>query len=92
MICTTGRRLEPDKHTYWLVLHLMGYYYTSGAKGSVRQLFDLFIWYSIFGILLNYPLANRSVEFSLSIFIFVAGLIGITIPWVRDKCQGATSP
>ena len=90
IICTTGKRVKPDKHTHWLILHIMGYYYISGAKGLVRQLFDLSIWYFSLGLLLNYPLANRSVEFSLSIFIFVVGLIGITIPWVRMKCHGVT--
>ena len=92
IICTTGKRLKHDKHTHWLILHVMGYYYTSGAKGFVRQLFDLFVWYFGLGLLLNYPLATESVEFSISVFVFVAGLIGITIPWVRMKCNDVTHP
>ena len=31
IICATGKRLKPDKHAHWLILHIMGYYYTSGA-------------------------------------------------------------
>ncbi len=94
IICTAGRRLKPDKHTHWLVLHLIGYYYTSGAKGLVRQIFDLLIWYSIFGILYKLsPCPYVGCIFSLislSVFIFVAGLIGITVPWVRNECHGTT--
>lgn len=92
IICTTGKRLNPNEHTHWLILHIMGYYYTSGAKGLVRQLFDLFVWYFSSGLLLNYPLASRSVEFSLSIFIVVVGLVGITIPWVRIECHNVKHP
>ena len=31
IICATGKRLKPDKHAHWLILYIMGYYYTSGA-------------------------------------------------------------
>ena len=77
VICTVGRRLRPENRAHWLILHVTGYYYTSGAKGIVRQLFDLFVLYFSFGIITNYSLAHRSVEFSSRCFSLRLGSLGL---------------
>jgi len=87
IICTVGRRLRPDNCTHWLISHIIGYPYTSGAKGLVKRIFDLFVWYFGFGILLNYSLALRSLGFPLSMLLLTVGLIGVTLPWVERKCE-----
>ena len=86
-ICLIGKGLNPLNCKHWLVSHLLGYPYVSGAKGRIRQAFPLFVLYFSINGLLNLSLVDESSEFFLTLFLLTIGLTGITCQWMVRNCQ-----
>jgi hypothetical protein len=87
-ICLNGRRINPKDCRGCAIRYFIGYTSFSGAKGRPRQLFGLFVAYFSIGGILNLPLIFDSTVFFLTICLIVTGLTGITLPWVKRKCEG----
>jgi len=82
-----GNSLNPRNCKHWLISHLLGYPYISGAKGRIRQAFSLFVLYFSISGALNLPLVDESSKFLLTLFLLTIGLTGITCQWMVRNCQ-----
>ena len=89
-ICLVGKQVNHNDCKGYIIRRVIGYTTLSGARGKPRQLFSLFVAYFGIGGIFNISLMFDSTEFFLTMFPLTIGLMGVTLPWVRQRCAAIT--